>query len=335
MSSCPNSDIQTVQTRTSKEAGIFIATISFFVTAFVIGSIEYVFWVEECEKLPSSVTSTVELRGVTFAYPLRHDTNVPKNVSLMCTGGKYTAIIGLLESGKSTIAGLAVRVYDPKEGTFLIDGHDIRTLKVGNLRYISSAQQKPSLLDCSLLEQIALGLMNSPKEEDQGLREALYGPNLGRLAEELMHGAGLNPAAQAYWPDMIEIMAVENVSKGRNLITIAHRLSTIKNADNTTAMNDGDIVEQETHVDLITRNGAYANLANLQNIHAVEEDEAPSYTSTAVESSATSINIEKHGVDSTDLAQAIEADPGKKESEKPEKAKKSKGNKQKPAAQEL
>ncbi|GJD02076.1 ATPase [Colletotrichum higginsianum] len=326
---------------------------------------------DEGEKLPSTITGEVELRGVTFAYPSRADTDVLKNVSLMCPGGKYTAIVGLSGSGKSTIAGLATRIYDPKAGAVLIDGHDVRTLNVRNVRsYISLVQQEPSLLDRSVLENIALGLVNSPREEHQGLKGALYGPKLGQLAEDLMSGADLNTAAQAYGPEVVEIVrlvqhateladatifidrlkhgfgtsvgsggklvsggqrqrvalaralirdpkilildeataaldsaseyriqkAVENVSKGRTLISIAHRLSTIKNADNIIVMNAGDIVEQGTHADLVARNGAYANLVNLQNIHGVEEDEAPSRTSTAVESSAASINIEKHGL---------------------------------------
>ncbi|KAK6226325.1 abc multidrug transporter [Colletotrichum tabaci] len=362
---------------------------------------------DEGEKLPSTITGEVELRGVTFAYPSRADTDVLKNVSLMCPGGKYTAIVGLSGSGKSTIAGLATRIYDPKAGAVLIDGHDVRTLNVRNVRsYISLVQQEPSLLDRSVLENIALGLVNSPREEHQGLKGALYGPKLGQLAEDLMSGADLNTAAQAYGPEVVEIVrlvqhateladatifidrlkhgfgtsvgsggklvsggqrqrvalaralirdpkilildeataaldsaseyriqkAVENVSKGRTLISIAHRLSTIKNADNIIVMNAGDIVEQGTHADLVARNGAYANLVNLQNIHGVEEDEAPSRTSTAVESSAASINIEKHGVDPTDLANAIESGAGEKELEKPKKAKK---DKKKSAAEEL
>ncbi|KZL80314.1 abc multidrug transporter [Colletotrichum incanum] len=365
---------------------------------------------EEGEKLPPSITGAVELRGVTFAYPSRPDTDVLKSVSLMCPGGKYTAIVGLSGSGKSTIAGLATRIYDPKEGTVLIDGHDIRTLNVRNVRsYISLVQQEPSLLDRSVLENIALGLVNSPREEHQGLKETLYGPKLGNLAEDLMNGADLNTAAQAYGPEVVEIVrlvqhateladattfidrlkhgfgtsvgnggklvsggqrqrvalaralirdpkilildeataaldsasehriqkAVENVSKGRTLISIAHRLSTIKNADNIIVMNAGDIVEQGTHADLVARNGAYANLVNLQNIHTVEEDEAPSRTSTAVESSAASINNEKHGVDPADLAKAIETETGQNESEETTKAKKNKKSKKKSAAEEL
>ncbi|WYZ37540.1 hypothetical protein EsH8_II_001046 [Colletotrichum jinshuiense] len=349
---------------------------------------------EDGEKLPSDITGTVELRGVTFAYPSRPDTNVLKNVSLMCPGGKYTAIVGLSGSGKSTIAGLATRIYDPKEGTVLFDGHDLRSLNVRNVRsFVSLVQQEPSLLDRSVLENIALGLVNSPKEEHQGLKAALHGPQLAQLAEDLMGGADLDTAAQAYGPEVVEIVklvqhatdladatsfidrlkhgfgtavgsggklvsggqrqrvalaralirdpkilildeataaldsasehriqkAVERVSEGRTLISIAHRLSTIKNADNIIVMNAGDIVEQGNHADLIARNGAYANLVNLQNIHTTEEDEAPSRTSTAVESSADTIEVEKNGVDPTDLVKAIETEKGEKEPEKPKK----------------
>ncbi|KAK0381750.1 ATPase, partial [Colletotrichum limetticola] len=340
---------------------------------------------EDGDRLPTNVHGEVELRGVTFSYPSRPDTDVLKNISLVCPGGKYTAIVGLSGSGKSTIAGLATRIYDPKEGTVLIDGQDIRNLNVRNVRsYISLVQQEPSLLDRSVIENIALGLVNSPKEEHQRLKETLYGPQLAQLAEDLMAGEDLNTAAQKYGPEVVEIVklvqnatdladatsfidrlkhgfgtavgsggklvsggqrqrvalaralirdpkilildeataaldsaseariqkAVENVSKGRTLISIAHRLSTIKNADNIIVMSAGDIMEQGTHADLIARNGAYANLVNLQNINGSEEEKAPSRASTAVESSAASVDAETPGVDPKDLARAIETEAG-------------------------
>ncbi|KAL0940682.1 Leptomycin B resistance protein pmd1-like protein 4 [Colletotrichum truncatum] len=348
---------------------------------------------EDGEKLPATIEGSVELRGVTFAYPSRPDQNVLKKVSLVCPGGKYTAIVGLSGSGKSTIAGLATRLYDPKEGTVLLDGRDIRNLNVRNVRsYISLVQQEPSLLDRSVLENIALGLVNSPKEEHQGLKAALHGPQLAQLADDVQRGADLDTAAQAYGPEVVEIAklvqhaadladatsfiyrlrhgfgtpvgtggklvsggqtqrvalaralirdpkilildeataaldsasehriqtAVESVSKGRTLISIAHRLSTIKNADNIIVMNAGDIVEQGTHTDLIARNGAYANLVRLQNIHTTEEDVAPSRASTAVES-LDNIEIEKGGVDPTDLAKAITEAEGKETKKDPKK----------------
>ncbi|GKT76985.1 ABC multidrug transporter [Colletotrichum tofieldiae] len=259
---------------------------------------------EEGEKLPPSITGAVELRSVTFAYPSRPDTDVLKSVSLMCPGGKYTAIVGLSGSGKSTIAGLATRIYDPKEGTVLIDGHDIRTLNVRNVRsYISLVQQEPSLLDRSVLENIALGLVNSPREEHQGLKEALYGPKLGKLAEDLMNGADLNTAAQAYGPEVVEIVRL-----------VQHAT---------------ELADATTFIDRL-KHGFGTSVGN--------GDEAPSRTSTAVESSAASINNEKHGVDPADLAKAIETEAGEKEPEEPEqptKAKKNKKNKKKSAAEEL
>ncbi|GKT51872.1 ABC transporter 1 [Colletotrichum spaethianum] len=263
---------------------------------------------EEGEKLPSSITGTVELRGVTFAYPSRPDTDVLKNVSLTCPGGKYTAIVGLSGSGKSTIAGLATRIYDPKEGTVLIDGHDIRTLNVRNVRsYISLVQQEPSLLDRSVLENIALGLVNSPKEEHQRLKEALYGPKLGKLAEDLMKGADLNTAAQAYGPEVVEIVRL--VQDATELADATTFIARLKHGFGTAVGNGGKL-----------------------NIHTVEDDEAPSRTSVDVESSAASVDIEKRGVDPADLVKAIETGAGEKESEEPKKAKK---NKKKTAAEEL
>ncbi|EFQ32915.1 ABC multidrug transporter SitT [Colletotrichum graminicola M1.001] len=87
-------------------------------------------------------------------------------------------------------------------------------------------------------------------------------------------------------------------------------------------MNAVYIIKEGTHADLIVRNGINANLVTLRNIHAVKEGEAPSLTSTAVESSAASISIEKHGGDSVDLAQSIKAETDDNESEKPSTSKK-------------
>ncbi|TKW57652.1 Leptomycin B resistance protein pmd1 [Colletotrichum tanaceti] len=210
---------------------------------------------DEGEKLPTTITGEVELR---------------ERISHVA----LTAIVGLSGSGKSTIAGLATRVYNPTAGAVLIEGHDVRTLNVRNVRsYIILVQHEPSFLDRSVLENIALGLANSPREEQQGLKGALHGPKLGQLAENLMSGADLNPAAQT--------------SSGKELTqTWSHAT------------------------------GAYVNLVRLTKHVTVEEDEAPSRTSTAIESSTASTNIDKHGVDPTDLANAIETGAGEKEPEK-------------------
>ncbi|KAL2815850.1 P-loop containing nucleoside triphosphate hydrolase protein [Aspergillus cavernicola] len=108
------------------------------------------------------LASDVELRNVSFQFPSRPDKPVLQDLSLSIPAGKQTALVGLSGSGKSTIAGMITRFYDPEEGSVFVGGHDIRSLNVRYLRSaISLVQQEPCLLDRSILENIATGLINS------------------------------------------------------------------------------------------------------------------------------------------------------------------------------
>lgn len=134
--------------------------------------------------LPVTTPGQITLNNVTFAYPSRPDQPVLRNVNLTFPAGKHTAIVGLSGSGKSTVAALIARLQDPTEGTITLDGHDIRDLNVRSLRsFISLVQQEPSLLDRSILENIALGLINSPKPEHQALKPLLHSDALADLAK--------------------------------------------------------------------------------------------------------------------------------------------------------
>ncbi|KAK4234193.1 Leptomycin B resistance protein pmd1 [Achaetomium macrosporum] len=136
--------------------------------------------------LPANTPGQISFHNVSFAYPSRPDQPVLRNVNLTFPAGKHTAIVGLSGSGKSTIASLIARLQDPTEGTITLDGHDLRELNVRSLRsFISLVQQEPSLLDRSILENIALGLINSPKPEHQPLKPLLHSSLLSDLAAKL------------------------------------------------------------------------------------------------------------------------------------------------------
>ncbi|KAL7823557.1 P-loop containing nucleoside triphosphate hydrolase protein [Trichoderma gracile] len=307
-------------------------------------------------KLPDSAAASISFRNVTFAYVSRPDQPVLKNVSFDCPAGKFTSIVGLSGSGKSTVAGLATRIYDPQDGQVLLDGHDLRELNVKNLRsFISLVQQEPSLLDRSILENIALGLFNSPWEKHQKFQAIILGEGLADVAAKVRDGQDLTSVAQEHGQDMAELVemvrhaasladasgfidrlesgygtvvgtagklvsggqrqrlafaralirdpkilildeatasldsaserriqaAVESISKGRTIIAIAHRLSTIRNADNIIVMNNGEVIEQGTHLELMALDGSYAGMVRLQNLASQEQDDTPSMSSTS------------------------------------------------------
>lgn len=159
------------------------------------------------EKLPTSIDGSVEFRGVSFAYASRPDRTVLKNVSFNCPAGKHTALVGLSGSGKSTVAGLTSRIYDPTEGTVALDGHDLRNLNVKNLRsFMSLVQQEPSLLDRSILENIALGIVNSPWPAHERFRSVVLGPELASLARDLRSGGQLSSLAESFGQDMVDLV---------------------------------------------------------------------------------------------------------------------------------
>ncbi|KAK1751077.1 Leptomycin B resistance protein pmd1 [Echria macrotheca] len=156
--------------------------------------------------LPADTPCAISFHNVSFSYPSRPGQTVLRNVDLTFPAGKHTAIVGLSGSGKSTIASLIGRLQDPTAGTITVDGRDIRELNVRNLRsFISLVQQEPSLLDRSILENIALGLINSPKPEHQPLRGAIHGSELGELAAR--GNDAVNPSIVAkYSPKVQQIV---------------------------------------------------------------------------------------------------------------------------------
>ncbi|KAK9604779.1 mitochondrial chaperone [Aspergillus fumigatus] len=161
--------------------------------------------VEGTGGLLSDVAGEVELRNVDFAFPSRPDKPVLQGLSFVCPAGRQTAIVGLSGSGKSTVAGLIARFYDPVEGTVLLDGRDLRELNVRSVRsHISLVQQEPYLLNRSILENIALGLINSPKHEH--LRPALMSDVLAKVAAAVRDGQSLTAASQEHGDLVREIV---------------------------------------------------------------------------------------------------------------------------------
>ncbi|KAF7193615.1 ABC transporter 1 [Pseudocercospora fuligena] len=148
-----------------------------------------------------------ELQNVSFTYPSRPEITVLDNLDLSIPAKKHTAIVGLSGSGKSTIAGLVTRLYDPTGGQITFDGHDLRQINARNLRsYLSLVQQVPSLLNRSLLENIAHGLINSSNPDHARFEPTILGHELEDLAVEVRQGSDLMLAAEKRGTLMVEIV---------------------------------------------------------------------------------------------------------------------------------
>jgi len=156
---------------------------------------------------PSTVEGQIAFRNVEFTYPSRPDHPVLNGISIDCEAGKLTAIVGLSGSGKSTIASLISRFYDPLVGEVLLDGQNIKDINVKSLRgFISLVPQEPSLLDRSILENIALGLVNSPAHSR--FEKILLSNTLANLTKDVRNGEDLATAAEQAGPEVVEILAL-------------------------------------------------------------------------------------------------------------------------------
>ncbi|KAF0316321.1 ABC multidrug transporter [Colletotrichum asianum] len=178
---------------------------------------------DEGKILPLNDPKGITLQNVTFEYPSRPGQPVLRNVSVDFPAGKYTAVVGLSGSGKSTIAALIARLQDPNEGAILLNGTDIRELNVRSLRsFISFVQQEPSLLDRSILENIALGLINSPQEAHQHLKPFLNGHQLAEIASK---GKDALTSIDGYGPEVREIVQlVRQAAEQADAATFINRL---------------------------------------------------------------------------------------------------------------
>lgn len=191
-------------------------------------------------RLPNP-EGTIEFKNVSFAYPSRPEITVLEEYNLVIPANKHTALIGLSGSGKSTIAGLATRLYDPNEGQILFDGHDIRELNVFDLRSsISLVQQEAPLLDRSLLENVAHGLINSPDPEHTDLKPTLLGTELADVASDVRNGHDLTVAAERHGPIIARI--VQLVRNAAALADADDFICALKQGYGTTVGSSGRLI---------------------------------------------------------------------------------------------
>lgn len=179
----------------------------------------------------SSMEGDITFENVSFSYPSRAEVPVLENVSLSIPSNKMTGIVGASGSGKSTIAALVERFYDPGSGKVTIDGIDLRDFNVQNYHgHVSIVEQMPTLFNRSVLENIALGLVGSGRPEHQQLQEALLGGALARLSEDTRKGGDLDRLAQRS-PALQTIVrltreAAELVGAMEYIVRLQHGLAT-------------------------------------------------------------------------------------------------------------
>jgi ABC-type multidrug transport system fused ATPase/permease subunit len=241
----------------------------------------------------STFTTNISFKNVHFAY---EDKTILNNISLVIPKGKTIAVCGSSGAGKSTLVDLLPRFYDVIKGEILIDGIDIRHLKIDDLRSLFGIVSQESILfNDTIFNNIAFGLKEAKIEQ---VVEATKLANIYYFITELENGfdtivgdRGIklsggqkqrisiarailkNPPilildeATSALDSESEILvqnALNNLMKNRTSIVIAHRLSTILAADDILVLEHGEIVEKGTHQDLIKQNGIYSNLIHLQ-----------------------------------------------------------------------
>lgn len=190
------------------DASVIISQVAPFLQLFATASTAYEELVPTIEResaidgmdkndgiVLDSIKGEIEFKDVSFHYASRPDVVVLKKFSLVIPARKHTAFVGLSGSGKSTVAALVNRLYDPTSGVVSLDGRDLRDVNVRSLRrYIGCVEQNGKLFDRSILENIAHGLINSPAEVHQNLQHVLLDGSLSRLTARVREGSTLSSA---------------------------------------------------------------------------------------------------------------------------------------------
>ena len=235
----------------------------------------------------------ITYRDVRFRYA---DAWVIDGVTLNIARGQTVALVGQSGSGKTTMADLLPRFYDVQEGSVMIDGVDIRQYRVADLRALmGNVNQEAILFNDTFYNNITFGVEHATREEVEAAArianaydfimasEEGFDTNIGDRGCKLSGGQRqrisiarailknppiliLDEATSALDTESEHLVqeALDNLMKGRTTLVIAHRLSTIKNADLICVMNDGRIIEQGTHDDLIAHEGPYKHLVDMQ-----------------------------------------------------------------------
>ena len=245
---------------------------------------------------PGKLQGHVQYHNVCFGYD--KDVPVVKNVNIDIRPGDTVALVGQSGSGKSTLADLLPRFYDTDSGSITIDGHDIRSLRVHDLRaMMGNVNQEAILFNDSFYNNITFGVRNATMDEVIAAAKIAnahefieasehgYDTNIGDRGCKLSGGQRqrisiarailknppiliLDEATSALDSESEQLVqqALDRLMKDRTTLVIAHRLSTIRNATTICVMHEGRIVEQGSHDELLRLNGYYTRLVEMQSM---------------------------------------------------------------------
>lgn len=257
---------------------------------------------------PDRLVGRMVFQDIHFSYPTRPDVQILKGLNLTVETGKTIALVGASGCGKSTTIQLLQRFYDPLQGVVTVDGHDIRTLNIKWLREnIGVVSQEPVLFGTTIAENIRYGREDvTDAEIEQAAKEANAYDFISKLPDKFNtmvgeRGAQLsggqkqriaiaralvrNPkillldeatSALDTQSEAVVQAALDKARAGRTTIVIAHRLSTIRTADVIAGFNNGVVVEQGSHNDLMKKKGVYYSLV-MQQSHKKDEVEENEY----------------------------------------------------------
>lgn len=243
----------------------------------------------------TQVQGNIEFRQISFKYKEEHD-YILQNLCLEIQAGEYVALVGASGVGKTTLCSLIPRFYEVNAGQILLDGEDIRKLRLSALRrQIGIVQQDVYLFAGTVADNIRYGKLTACREEiiaaakQANAHEFImalphgYDTDIGQRGVKLSGGQKQRLSiARAFLKDPPILIfdeatsaldnesetairrALEQLTNNRTTLVIAHRLSTIRNAQRIVVLTGNGIAEQGTHDELITRGGVYANLYNVQ-----------------------------------------------------------------------